>query len=112
MRLPAPGPMARDCRTSSSSRSFHDPSRLARTLPKLGTDRVALLESGLIASGFALLFFCLPHGLAGDDSVRFDDIERLLHHGELTDGRYSLAMPLFSAPFLLVGQLAGPSEEW
>jgi hypothetical protein len=79
---------------------------------RLRSDRVATLETALVAVGFVVMFFCLPHELAEDDRRRFDDIERLLHDGELSDGRYSLVMPLVSAPFLLVGWLAGPSEEW
>jgi hypothetical protein len=70
------------------------------------------VEIGLIGVGFVVLLLCLPHRLFGDDPARFDDIERLLRHGELTDGRYSLTMPLLSAPFVLLGRLVGPSEVW
>ena len=73
---------------------------------------MALVEGSLIVVGFVVLFFGLPHALFGDDPSRFDDIQRLIHHGELSDGPYSLVMPLLSAPFqLLVGALGKP-EMW
>jgi len=72
--------------------------------------RVAV--AALIVAGFVLLFCCLPHALVGDDLTRFDDIERLIHHGELSDSRYSLVTPLASAPVLVLGHLVGGSEAW
>lgn len=59
-----------------------------------------------------MLFFLLPHALAGDDFTRFDDIERLLHDGNLSDSKFSLVMPLASAPFLLFGELVASPEWW
>lgn len=70
------------------------------------------VESALLAGGFLVVFFALPHALAGDDHRRFDDIEQLLHHGQLTDSRYSLVMPLFSAPLLLLGEVVRTPEWW
>lgn len=71
-----------------------------------------LFETGMIAAGFAALFFLLPHSLANDDLVRFADIEGLLHHGHLSDSRYSLVMPLLSAPLLLLGELVRSPAWW
>jgi hypothetical protein len=73
---------------------------------------VANTEWALLAGGLVVLFFLLPHGLAGDDLTRFDDIERLLHHGDLSESRFSLVMPLVSAPFLLLGEVVASPEWW
>ena len=74
--------------------------------------RPDVVEPVLIAFGFVLLFAALPHALFGDDQTRFDDIEQLLHHGELSDSRYSLVMPLVASPFLLLGELVGSPSGW
>jgi hypothetical protein len=73
---------------------------------------LANVEWTLLVGGLAVLFFLLPHGLAGDDLTRFDDIERLLHHGDLSESRFSLVMPLVSAPFLLLGEVVASPEWW
>jgi hypothetical protein len=70
------------------------------------------LESALVLIGFAVLFVLLPHELAGDDTKRFTDIERLLRDGELSDSRYSLVMPLVSVPVLLLGEVLRSPEWW
>ncbi|MFL5950851.1 MAG: hypothetical protein ACJ74M_04530 [Gaiellaceae bacterium] len=59
-----------------------------------------------------MLLVLLPHELMGDDFARFTDIEQLLHHGHLSDSRYSLVMPLVSAPLLLLGELVRTPEWW
>jgi hypothetical protein len=69
-------------------------------------------ETALLLAGFALLFAYLPHGLVGDDFTRFRDIEDLLHHGKLSDSPFSLVMPLFSTPFLLLGEVVRSPEWW
>ena len=69
-------------------------------------------ETALLVAGFALLAFVLPHGISGDDSVRFADVEQLIHHGHLTDSRYSLLGPLLSAPVLLLGEVIGTPQGW
>jgi hypothetical protein len=74
--------------------------------------RVTLVEGGLLVVGFLVLFVLLPHDLKGDDYARFNEIELLLHHGELSDGRYSLVMPLLSAPFLLLGEVVRTPMWW
>jgi hypothetical protein len=73
---------------------------------------IAQLDDALLAVGFAVLFFVVPHGLAGDDFTRYADIQQLLQHGHLTDSKYSLVMPLFSAPFLLLGHVVRSPEWW
>lgn len=74
--------------------------------------RVTLVEGGLLVVGFVVLFVLLPHQLMGDDFTRFDDVERLIHHGELSDSRFSLVMPLFSLPVLLIGEAVRTPEWW
>jgi len=74
--------------------------------------RVTLVEGGLLVVGFLVLFVLLPHELKGDDFARFNEVERLLHHGELSDDRYSLVMPLVSAPFLLLGEVVRSPMWW
>jgi hypothetical protein len=70
------------------------------------------IESTLLVLGFGVLFVLLPHELKGDDFARFADIERLIHDGELSDSRYSLLMPLVSAPLLLLGEVLRTPEWW
>ena len=66
----------------------------------------------MLLVGFLVLFALLPHGLAGDDFTRFTDVEQLLHHGSLSNSRYSILMPLISAPVLLVGEIVRSPEWW
>jgi hypothetical protein len=73
--------------------------------------RRAQLETWLIIVGYLLLFFLLPHQLRNDDKVRLNDIEQLLH-GHLTASKYSLVMPLLSAPMILMGNLTGTIVGW
>jgi hypothetical protein len=73
---------------------------------------VAVFERGLIVAGFAVLFFFLPHALAGDDHVRFRAIEQLLHGRGLSRTKYSLVMPLLSVPVLLLGNLVMSPAWW
>jgi len=70
------------------------------------------VETALLVVGFGVLFVLLPHSLMGDDFARFTSIERLLHHGHLSDSRYSLVMPLVSVPLLLVGEVVRTPEWW
>lgn len=75
-------------------------------------DRGAVLERVLIVAGFGVLFFLLPHALVGDDNQRFSDIELLLHHGRLSDSRYSLVAPLLSVPVLALGSVVESPAWW
>lgn len=72
----------------------------------------AVVETTLILYGLAVLFVVAPHRVEGDDSIRFADVETLIHHGRLTDDSYSLIGPLLSAPFLLVGEIVGSPNWW
>ena len=71
---------------------------LCRRAPRSVVPNAATLETALVVVGFVVLFVLLPHELKGDDFARFTDIERLIHHGELSNRRYSIVMPLVSAP--------------
>jgi len=72
--------------------------------------RSALVGRLVLAAALGMLFLVLPHGLFGDDLQRFDDLEALLHRGELSDSRYSLVMPLLSSPLVLIGHVVGSPE--
>jgi hypothetical protein len=76
------------------------------------TRRRARLEWGLVALGLLVMFALLPHELGNDDVVRYADIEALIHHGHLSDSKYSLVMPLVSAPFLLLGEVVKSPQWW
>lgn len=73
---------------------------------------VAVFETVLILTGLLVLFFLLPHGIAGDDSVRLADVEQLLHTGGLSHSPYSLMMPLVSVPVLVLGNLVESRTWW
>jgi hypothetical protein len=77
-----------------------------------GDDRRRLVEIVLLALGFYVLLFLLPHHLAGDDVQRFSDIELLRTQGKLSSSRFSLAMPLVSLPFVALGALVKSPEWW
>ena len=74
--------------------------------------RNAVLERGLIVAGFGVLFFLVPHAVIFDDAQRYNDIEQLLHHGQLSHGKYSLVMPLLSVPVLELGNLVESPVWW
>jgi hypothetical protein len=80
-------------------------------VPRAG-DRRAAFELFLIGAGFLVLLFVLSHGLAGDDLVRYDDAEQLIHHGHLTSSRFSLVGPVLSIPLLLLGELVKSPAWW
>jgi hypothetical protein len=95
---------------SSSSRRLHKAER-RDSLRTSRSSLPAIIEWGLIVAGFGVLFFLLPHALFGDDFVRLHDIEQL-RHGHITNGRYSLIMPIFSAPFLALHKITQPTAWW
>jgi hypothetical protein len=64
----------------------------------------------LLAAGLLILLFA-PHQIVGDGLDRFQALDALLDHGEVSRTPYALVGPLFSAPLWLLGRL-GPSEEW
>jgi hypothetical protein len=69
-------------------------------------------ESVLIAVGFALLFFAVPHAMFADGQVRFAALTDLVEHGRLANVPYSLIGPLFSTPLYYIGKLWFSSEWW
>jgi hypothetical protein len=81
--------------------------------PDRGTSQLrAMLETGLIVCGFLALFFLMPHAIRGDDTTRLFDINQLLKHGQLTNSRFSLVMPLLSAPMLLLSHVVETRGYW
>jgi hypothetical protein len=77
-----------------------------------GRSLSATVELVLLAGGFLVLFLVLPHALEGDDFTRYDDLQQLLDHGRLTDGKLSLLMPLASAPVVLLGRVVESQIWW
>lgn len=73
---------------------------------------LANVERLLVLGGFVVLFGVLPHGLEGDDAVRLVDVTQLVHHGHLTNSKYSLAGPLVSAPVLALGRIVETTSWW
>jgi hypothetical protein len=71
-----------------------------------------LAERFLLGGGFVVLFLAMPHGLRGDDLARYSDLRQVLDHGHVTDSRYSLLMPLASAPFVLLGDVIRSPTWW
>ncbi len=69
--------------------------------------RAAAFEVGLIALGFVVLWFFLPHWPWGDDWIRLNDIRQLIDNGHLTNSPFSLAGPLLSAPFIEIAEQFG-----
>lgn len=66
----------------------------------------------LIATGFVLYVFALPHELAGDDGARFDALRELVDGHRLSSGRYSLVGPLFATPLYLAGKIMFDERWW
>ncbi|WP_214409906.1 hypothetical protein [Sphaerisporangium fuscum] len=74
---------------------------------------VARIEFGLIAGGLLGISFLLPHALLwGDGGWRFVYMSDLLTTGHLSDKKYSLIGPLFSAPLWLLGRMYQSPEWW
>jgi hypothetical protein len=74
--------------------------------------RARRVEHALIAAGFLIEFFVVPHKVFGDNTYRLRDIESLLHNGHLTHSKFSIVMPLASVPFLLAGRVVKSQEWW
>jgi hypothetical protein len=85
---------------------------MATSRPASARGSKAVLETALIVGGLVFLLIVPTHEIYGDDTVRFAEIELLIHHGRLTADSYSLIGPLFSAPFLLLGELVGSPRWW
>jgi hypothetical protein len=71
-----------------------------------------VIERALLGAGFLVLLLALPHAFEGDDLVRYDDLRQLLDHGHLTDSKFSLVMPLVSAPVVLLGHVVESDTWW
>jgi hypothetical protein len=65
----------------------------------------------LLALGFVLLFFVMPHGIEGDGRLRYDALNGWLDGRGLPDTKYPLIGSVFAIPLMLLGHL-GPSAEW
>src|SRR5258707_460583 len=98
--------IARDSERFRSPHALLDSAMVAALRSRAG------FETALLVAGVGLLAFVLPHQIVGDDSVRFAGVEQLIHHGHLTDSRYSLIGPLLSAPVLLLGEVIGTPQDW
>lgn len=72
----------------------------------------AAVELALLFGGILILFYALPHRLAGDGQIRFDSLRELLERGRWADMKYSMLGPLFSAPLYWLGKLIETPEWW
>jgi hypothetical protein len=71
--------------------------------------RIAL---GLLALGFLISLFVLPHTVEGDGRLRFDALEAWLGGGGASDLKFPLIGSLPSIPLLLLGRLVASPEWW
>ncbi len=71
------------------------------------TRHAAAFERALIAAGFAVLFFLLPHALKGDDWDRLNNVQQLVRDGHLTRSKFSDVQALLSAPFERIDEAFG-----
>ncbi|HSP81818.1 MAG TPA: hypothetical protein VLQ93_25080 [Myxococcaceae bacterium] len=77
----------------------------------------ATTEWLLIGAGCLIHIFLLPHAVGGDGAWRYSALTRLLEQGLLRTGvreelRYSLWMPLASAPLYLLGRYFQEPLAW
>ncbi|MBP2707040.1 hypothetical protein JOL79_24960 [Microbispora sp. RL4-1S] len=74
---------------------------------------IALAEFALIIGGLAGIIVLLPHSLLwGDGGYRYVQLWQLMMSGEVSQDKYSLIGPLFSAPLWLLGKLYRTPEWW
>lgn len=59
-----------------------------------------------------LLWILTAHPISGDGRTRFEALDTLLRHGDVSTTPYSMVGPLCSAPFWWLGYWLGPSPEW
>jgi len=71
-----------------------------------------LIEIMFLVVGWMLLLLLIPHHIGGDGPYRYEAIEKLIEHGQVSSGLYSLIGPLFSAPLYLLGKWIGTPEWW
>src|SRR5438477_8484975 len=98
--------------TLNRSRGLASPGAFSVGSEVTGRFRTPQRDWVLIALGLLVSFFVLPHRLGYDGITRFNDIENLLHHGSVSSSGFSLVMPLFSVPFLLLGEVVASPAWW
>lgn len=69
-------------------------------------------ELVLIATGFVISCFVLPHSMNSDSVVRYDALSTLLRRGTVLPIRYSLIGPLFATPLWLLGTALNATVWW
>ena len=72
----------------------------------------ARLEIILICGGLGVLLFALPHRIISDGVPRFFALSQLLTSGYVSDVKYSMVAPLFSAPLWWLGKVWQSPEWW
>jgi hypothetical protein len=71
----------------------------------LTANKCAACETFLLLTGFVVQFLQAPTSISGDGAIRFRALTELLEYGTLSQAKYSLVGPLFSAPFWLLGKV-------
>ncbi len=66
----------------------------------------------LLALGFLLFFFVLPHTIEGDGRLRFEALQGWLDGQGISDTKYRLIGSLPSIPFMLLGHIVASPEWW
>lgn len=87
----------------SNSKPLEGASRLSIEWPRV----LAIFDSCLGLAGLTLIWFARPASLSGDGSVRAASLRKLIESWEITEAKYSLVGPIFSAPLYYVGRLFG-----
>lgn len=72
----------------------------------------AALETALIVVVLLGDQFLMPHAIYGDGMRRYNELDALLGHGQISGDKYSLIGPLFSAPLWYLGQLYRGPDWW
>jgi hypothetical protein len=67
---------------------------------------------GLMALGFLLFFFVLPHDIAGDGRLRFVALQGWLHGQGTPDTKYPLIGSLPAVPLMLLGRVVASPDWW
>lgn len=83
--------------------------QIAEEQPTPGVPRIMW---GLLALGFLLLFFVLPHRIEGDRLVRFNDLASLLAGHGVPDTKYPVIGSLPAIPLILLGRVFGSAQAW
>ena len=92
----------------------HTAATPTRDLPRFvqrATPR-SLIETALIVAGLLVQWLYLPFHLGADAQDRYNALSELLTSGKISNSRYSMIGPLFSAPLWELGRLAKGSLWW